>query len=410
MKALDQQFGPIGEKDRIISLDLLRGFAVLGILIMNIQSFSMIEAAYINPTAYGDLSGINKWVWVLSHLFADQKFMTIFSILFGAGILLMTGKIEVQGKSAAGFHYRRTLWLLVIGILHAYLLWHGDILVTYALCAFIVYFFRHLSARKLFIIGFSVLCIPAVLYLIFGFSISYWPTEAYESNLLNWKPNAEMIAEELSIYQGSWTAQLPHRLQSALQLQTFIFLIWYGWRAGALMLWGMAFFKWEILTAERTVQFYGLLALISLLIGLPVVGAGITNNFAAGWSMKYSMFFGWHFNYWGSLFVSMGYIGIIMLIVKYRLLTRAIYPLTAVGRMAFTNYLLQTVICTLIFYGHGFGFFGQLERKIQLLIVLTVWIFQLILSPIWLRYFRFGPVEWLWRSLTYLKIQPMKVR
>jgi uncharacterized protein len=410
MKDIDQNFGPTREKDRLVSLDLLRGFAVLGILIMNIQSFSMIEAAYINPAAYGDLSGIHKWVWILSHLFADQKFMTIFSILFGAGILLMTGKIEAQKNSATGFHYRRTLWLLVIGMLHAYLLWHGDILVAYALCAMIVYFFRHLSARKLFIIGLAILGIPAVLYFIFGFFLPYWPTEAYEGNLLNWKPNAEMIAKEISIYQGSWIEQFPHRLQSAIQFQTFIFLIWYGWRAGGLMLLGMAFFKWGILTAEKTVRFYGILTIISFLIGLPVVIAGIISNFAADWFMDYSMFFGWHYNYWGSLFVSVGYIAVIMLIVKCNRLPHAIYPLTAVGRMAFTNYLLQTVICTLIFYGHGFGFFGQVERKTQVLIVIVVWIVQLILSPIWLHYFRFGPIEWLWRSLTYLKIQPVMVR
>ncbi len=123
---------PVSPTKRIKSLDALRGFAILGILIMNIQSYSMIMAAYTNPTAYGDLTGINKWVLILSHTIAEQKFLSIFSILFGAGIILFTRKAEAKGKKATGLHYRRTFWLLIIGLMHAYLVWYGDILVTYA--------------------------------------------------------------------------------------------------------------------------------------------------------------------------------------------------------------------------------------------------------------------------------------
>jgi len=135
---------PLPAPSRILALDVLRGFAVLGILVMNIQSFSMIFAAYINPTAYGDFTGINRWVWLLSHVLADQKFMTLFSILFGAGIALMTGKVDAGGGRPARAHYRRMFFLLVFGLAHAYLLWFGDILVAYALCGMIVFFFRRL--------------------------------------------------------------------------------------------------------------------------------------------------------------------------------------------------------------------------------------------------------------------------
>jgi uncharacterized protein len=144
---------PIRPSQRIVALDALRGFAILGILIMNIQSFAMIEAAYFNPTAYGDLTGLNKWVWILSHMLADQKFMTIFSMLFGAGIILFTTRAEAKGRSALKLHYRRTFWLLVIGLLHAYLLWTGDILVPYALCALVVVLFRKWSPTMLAIVG-----------------------------------------------------------------------------------------------------------------------------------------------------------------------------------------------------------------------------------------------------------------
>ena len=117
---------------RIVTLDVIRGIAILGILIMNIQSFSMIGQAYVNPTAFGDLTGINKWVWILSHVFADQKFMTLFSILFGASILLITEGVERKGKSPLKVHFSRNFWLLIIGLIHAYFLWYGDILTPYA--------------------------------------------------------------------------------------------------------------------------------------------------------------------------------------------------------------------------------------------------------------------------------------
>ena len=133
---------PAAPAQRIVAIDALRGFAVLGILIMNIQMFAMINQAYMNPSAFGSLEGAHGWVWALSHALADQKFMTIFSILYGAGIYLITRKIELKGGKSAGIHYRRTLWLLFFGLVHAYLLWHGDILVTYAVCALVIFLFR----------------------------------------------------------------------------------------------------------------------------------------------------------------------------------------------------------------------------------------------------------------------------
>jgi uncharacterized protein len=129
----EKGFSPTVSANRIISLDILRGVAVLGILIMNIQSFSMPSAAYINPTAYGDLTGLNKWIWILSHLLASEKFMSIFSMLFGAGVVLFTGNAESRGSNSAALHYRRMGWLLLFGFIHAYLLWYGDILVSYSI-------------------------------------------------------------------------------------------------------------------------------------------------------------------------------------------------------------------------------------------------------------------------------------
>ena len=235
---------PVSASERILSLDVLRGFAVLGILIMNIQSYSMISSAYLNPTAYGSLAGLNRWVWILSHVFAEMKFMSIFSILFGAGILLMTSRIESAGKSARRFHYSRTFWLLLFGLVHAYVFWHGDILVAYALCGFLVYLFRKLPPGKLLSIGLILVAVSSALYLMFGFSIPYWPQESVEQVMKIWRPAQDAIDHELHAYRGGWMAQMTHRGPTAVSMETFVFLVRTGWRACGMMAFIPTSTKW----------------------------------------------------------------------------------------------------------------------------------------------------------------------
>ncbi len=399
---------PVTPQERIIALDFLRGFALLGILVMNIQSFSMPYATYFNPRVYGDLTGLNRWVWILSHIFADTKFLTIFSILYGAGIILITQKLDDKGQPAAGLHYKRTFWLLIIGLAHAYLLWYGDILVAYALAAMIVFWFRKLSSGWL--IGWGVLSLSISTLLLLGtaFSLPNFPPEVLADLQAEWHPEADEIAWELSVYQGSWLEQMGHRIPASIEMETIAFFFYTGWRAGGLMLIGMALFKRGVLTAQRSPQFYRNLLIAGFVFGFPLVIMGLLRNFAAGWSFEYSRFIGSQFNYWGSVGLSLGYIALIMLIVQSGPWAWAVQPLTAVGRLALSNYLFQTIAATFIFYGHGLGLFGQIERWGQLLIVCGIWAIQLILSPIWLRYFRFGPAEWLWRSLTYGQLQKLR--
>src|SRR5712692_3063027 len=163
----------IPEPERIASLDVLRGLAVLGILVMNIQSFAMIEAAYSNPTAFGDLKGANYLVWLLSHVLADQKFMTIFAMLFGAGIVLMTGRREKAGLRTAAVHYRRMGALALFGILHAYVFWYGDILFSYALCGMLVYLLRRLRPWLQLVLGTLCVAGPSMLLLIGGMVLAW---------------------------------------------------------------------------------------------------------------------------------------------------------------------------------------------------------------------------------------------
>ncbi len=405
---MTKDISPLSSTDRIISLDVLRGFAILGILIMNIQSFSMVGAAYLNPTAFGDFTGINKWTWLLSHVFADNKFMTIFSMLFGAGIILMSDKIEKAGRKPAALHYRRMFWLLIIGLIHAYLFWHGDILVAYALCGLIVFLFRKLKAGWLLFFGILSLSVGVGLYLFFGMTIEYWPPESLDMSLGFWAPPAEDITAELSAYQGSFQDVFQERFSTSVFMQTMVFLINISWHAGGLMLMGMALYKWGILSGAKSKKFYGVSLVAGIIIGLFLIIYGIKQNFDHIWSFEYSMYLGSQFNYIGSVFISIAYISLIMLILNSGFLKWCQRTLALIGRTALSNYLLQTLICTTIFYGYGFGLFGKIQRWQMIPIVISVWLVQIILTNLWMRKYRFGPVEWLWRSLTYWKIQPMK--
>jgi len=400
--------GPTVQSERIQSLDVLRGFAVLGILVMNIQAFSMIGGAYFNPTAYGDLTGLNYLVWLLSHLLADMKFMGIFSMLFGAGMVLMAERLEATGRRPIRIHYRRTFILLLFGLAHAWLLWTGDILYSYAMCGFVVFLFRKKTPKTLITLGIVSITIASVLGIATQFSIPYWTPEDLAEIGKFWAPLQSQVAHEVEAYRGGWAAQNEVRFLMAAQMQVGSFLFSISWRAGGLMLVGMGLFKLGVFRAALPARSYKRMILWALLLGLPLSGLGVWYHHATGWSLEKGFFGGMQFNYWGSLFTMMGWVGVVMLFCQRWPESRLHRSLASTGQMALTNYLMQTLICTTIFYGHGFGFFGSVERSGQILIVLAVWAVELLWSPWWLARFRFGPFEWLWRSLTYMKLQPMR--
>jgi len=405
---MSETLHPTLGKERIKSLDILRGIAILGILIMNIQSFAMPGAAYLNPTAYGDLEGVNYWVWVLGHIFADQKFITIFSILFGAGIVLVTQKAEERSGKSAGLHYKRNFWLLIIGLLHAHLLWYGDILVAYAVSGFIVYLFRKMKPRTLIIVGMLVFSVHTFIYLLFGASVPHLPEEAMLDISETWIPSSEQIQLEINAITGSLSEQISYVSESALVMETMVFGIMMFWKTAGLMLIGMALFKMGVLSGLKSSGYYKKGILFGVILGIPLILYGLIQNQNANFSFEYSMFIGSQYNYWGSLFLSFSYICAIMLFANSERFQQLKAQFAAVGQMALTNYIGQSVIGVLIFFGIGFGLFGQFSRIEQVGIVIGIWFLQMAWSKPWLDTFKFGPLEWVWRSLTYGKKQTIK--
>ena len=385
------------QTNRLPALDVLRGIAVLGILIMNMQSFSMISAAYLNPTAFGDLTGINRTVWILSHILADQKFISIFSMLFGAGIVLFSESIEDKGYRPARFYYRRLFWIFTIGLIHAYIFWQGDVLVPYAICGALAFLFRRISPWTLIALGAIIFTIPVFNYWIFGNSISMWPPEAVRGIQHTWAPSQIAIDAEIASLQGGISDQLLWRIPETFKMETFIFLILLGWRILAMMMIGMALYRLEFVTGTLSKKTYLISALITFILGFGLIIHGLKLNFDNGWTMEYSMFFGSLWNYIGSAFVAIGYISVLMLILK----NIKFGVMANVGRLAFTNYLLTTILCGFIFYGHGLGKFGTVDRWEQAIYIVVIWCFLIAFSVIWSRKFYYGPVEWLWRYLTY---------
>jgi uncharacterized protein len=403
--AVNLQPSPIGKPDRIDSLDALRGVALLGILLVNIFSFA--QPHYSSPNAYGDLRGANFAVWLFSHTFAYLKFLSIFSMLFGAGVYLFTSRIEGAGRQSEWLHYRRMLVLIMFGLLHAYFLWFGDILVHYGICGLLLYPFRQCPPRRLILIGTVILLIPILAGVFYISTMGPNDFREFEKDL---HPTSSAVASDLATFRGGWLGQLSTRANEAFEFETTVFGWEYFWRELGLMLIGMALFKLGVFSAALTRAVYLRMIIAAILFGVPLTWYGVYANYKVGWQSMSIYFRGEFVDYVASLFVAFGWVGAIMLACKTPALRLLTYPLKAVGRAAFSNYILQTLICSTLFYGHGFGLYGHISRVGQFGIVLVIWALQLIVSTLWFRFFRMGPLESLWRSLTYWKPQPLRQR
>lgn len=392
---------PVAAKDRFESLDVLRGIAVLGILMVNVQAFAMVWPAYQNPTAHMDFTGINQTAWFFQHVFFEMKFITLFSALFGAGIILMTGD---GPDSSTKVHYRRMLWLLAFGLVHAYALWFGDILVTYALAGMIVVLFRRMSVGKLVFWGLFWTALTG-LFMVGSMAALMFLPEGMGAEDINMAMSPQQLADHVAAYQAGWLESRSYNAVIAVagQLSTIL----YAGRIIGVMFLGMALFKCGFLLARWSVAQYLISALIGLAIGVPLVWFGADHALANNFALE-EMWLHTATNYAGSLLMAFGYASVVMLICKAPVLSLLRAPFRAAGRMAFTNYLTQSIVMVFIFVGTpGLGLFGTMERIDQVQLVLAVWVVQLIVSVLWLQVFRYGPFEWLWRALTYGKLHPI---
>jgi uncharacterized protein len=396
---------PIDLQARLLNIDIIRGVALLGILLMNIQAFSMNFSAYGNPSSFGDLTGVNFYVYYLSHLFADQKFMTIFSILFGVGIVLMAENIERKGGDPTKVHYKRMFILAIFGILHAYLLWFGDILFPYALAGMIAYTARKKSVKFLFITAFVSIGFSSLVMFLISLVIPMMEPADLQSMMAVWAPTQEMIDKDILVNQASWFGQMEHRNFMASKMQTNV--LFYLFRIVGLMMVGMALFKLDFFGKRFSNKSLTISAVAAIALGLFLIITGNNANFANEWPID-SMLSGVQYNYWGSILMAYSYMSLLIVFCRSSALMKLKGLLANVGKMALTNYLSHTLICGFIFYGWGLGFYGTFERSEMLLVVIGVWIFQLFISSFWMARFQFGPFEWLWRTMTYGKRQPLK--
>lgn len=396
------------------SVDLIRGIAVCGILVMNIVSFGMPAAAYLNPEAYLGERLSSHLVYAFTHVFADQKFMGLFSLLFGSSVMLFINKLKASGVEPLRYYCSRTLWLLLFGLLHGFLLWEGDILFFYAVCGLILYPFRYLPALLQFTLGILVFLSAILIDRSGQLYLESLPAGSLDNLSITWRPTDTDVAYETLVRLSSYREQLSYRSlipegysDHALDVVAAAYVAQGLARAFGLMLVGMAFYSWGVVTAQRSLQFYRRLARVGLAVGLPLSAYGLWQNYMHEWDISHGLFEGLLYNHLATPLVVMGYVGVFMWLQLQGLATPLRGGLSAIGRMAFTNYIGQSLLATFIFYGYGLGLFGQLDRAELFLPVTGIWTFQFFFSLWWLKYFSYGPLEWLWRALTYMTVPPL---
>ena len=425
MEAKPTSLTPIRATKRIHSLDIMRGIVLFGILLMNINGFGL-AGAYGDPTVSGGATGWNLYTWIGTNMFFEGTMRALFSLLFGVGMFILLSRLEQKGAGikAADIYFRRLLWLLIFGLIHGYLLlWTGEILYDYALMGFLVFSFRNLKAKTLLLSALLLFSIGTV-----------WNYFEYKQNMEmleqvelanEYKATGKPLTSEMEEATASWAeiekSRSPETVMETTQnmrkdyfsvvaflapknmeTDTSWFYRYDVWDILSMMLLGIALFKWNILSAGKSYKFYGLAVLVCYAIGLSVNYYEVKSIIAGNFSFQAISKAGITYDL-GRLFVAMGHVGLIMIFCKLPVLKWLQNSLSAVGKMALTNYVMHSVICMFIFTGVGFGLFGAFQRYELLFIVFGIWIFQLIVSPIWLRYFYFGPLEWVWRNLSYKK-------
>ncbi|MCJ7555534.1 MAG: DUF418 domain-containing protein [Gammaproteobacteria bacterium] len=390
---------PLPAAERLNRPDQLRGLAVLGILPVNILLFSGPFAALANPMVWGEMRGPNAVAWWLTHLFFEQKFLTLFCILFGAGLVMQRLRLG-PGPEAWRVHRRRMAVLFVLGLVHSYAIWYGDILAPYAICGLLLWPATRWPARWLWSLGLLFLTVPGIINWLAWFSLAGWSGAALEALERSWQPHLADLLTEIAAYRGDWLSQMRERVPQALYMQLQLFPMASAWRLLGSMLLGMAAMRSDLLAGTGSLPGRKLRAWACLLagLGLALTAWGALELVGAGMSPTRAALLSGQPLYWGSLAMAWAYL---LLFPRNGCSGWVGTGLACAGRTALSNYLLQSLLCMGIFYGTGLAMFGQLQRWQLLLLALTIGAGQLIASRAWLSRFERGPMEQLWRRLSY---------
>ncbi|MFG0273588.1 MAG: DUF418 domain-containing protein [Phycisphaerales bacterium] len=415
---------PVAPGARIQSIDVLRGVALLGILVINIVGFGLPFAAMHSPLPLGE-SGPNLWVWAASDVLINGSMFAIFSMLFGAGVLLFT-RSSRDAANIADRYYRRTIWLILFGLAHAYLLlMPGDILFSYGVVGLFLFPLRRvrpwllIAAAVIIIAGRGVITSSEIRSTLDAHAAAAAAASAESANPGDatssaWRqlaaqhaPNLDAMQGEIDAHLGDYRTLFRMFAPENMYLQSMHLYTTYFWEVLSMMLLGMGLHGLGIFSAQRPAAVYCGMILIGYGVGL----AGrvwLVTRFLQDRTDPLPIIL-LSQTYDTRLFIALGHIGVVMLLCRSGAPRWLLTALAAAGRMALTNYLMQTIICVTFFSGFGLGQFASLERFELLYLIAAIWAVQLSLSPLWLRIFRFGPAEWLWRSLTYSKPQPLLV-
>ena len=423
-----ERSAPAPTAQRIEALDFVRGVALFGILLMNITAFGLPDA-YTNPANAGGAEGANLWSWIVIQIGFEGTQRALFSMLFGASVILLTSRLEAAGRTdSADIYFRRNLWLIAFGFVNAFVfLWYGDILYAYGVVALFVYAFRKMAVRWLLATGVGVLLLGAVWNAVDTAKLldqhDAWQqavaardsgatlSEGQEGAIAAWeeargqfKSPPERIRDSVAAHTGGYLAALAHVSQINVYWQTWGLYRFFSDIFG-MMLIGMALFRLGVLTLERPTRLYLLMMGLGYAIGLSV------NAVETRWILDHQFsavsFAQANITYdLGRLATTVGHLGALLLFVRSGLLPWFRRAMAAVGQMAVTNYLTHSVVCGILFI--GLGWYNQLERHELYYVVFAIWAAQLVISPLWLRHYRFGPVEWLWRYLTYMRRPPLR--
>lgn len=427
---------PVGKGNRIESLDVLRGAAILGILLINIVGFGLSTAGNFSNMLFSDLSSSNFIAYASVYVLFEGKMRAIFCMLFGAGILLFSiNKKSVDPKRVMLLFYLRMAWLVLFGLLHAHLLlWTGDVLFFYGLFGMIVFLFRNSKPR------YMVMAVPfvALIWFVVGTFFYHDVREkrfafnsavkiqeegkqlsvSQQQSIADWKeieksmlPNESEAQASAANMRGTYASVAAEVRPKAFKAETNYLLIELGDNI-ALMLLGMALLKWGFFTGKWTGRQYRFVMFIGYAVSLPVAAfelwymATYTSSIPVIIQQMEQNPIPWRALLYPvqRITMALAHCAALMLLIRSGYLSVFLKRLQAVGQMALTNYIVQTVVCSLFFFGYGLGFYNKLEIHQLYYVVTVVLVLQLIYSPIWLKHFRFGPVEWLWRSLTYKKI------